>query len=236
MNEIIPMITIRNEEAWTTSLDVAENFSKEHKNVIKRIEELLENQLIVDRLLFKPISYKDANNREQPAYELNFDGFSLLAMGFTGDKALVYKLRYIDVFNKMRKIISDRNNVSWIEMRKTGKMLRREETDQLKLFVEYAVAQGSQNANKYYLVISKMTNQALGLVKEYYHNDLKLRDCLNIIELSNVMQAEAIIKNALIDGMNKELFYKDIYQLAKERIVKYAEMINPNRLAISNER
>ena len=229
MNDIIPLVKIRNEEAYTTSLDIAENFEKEHRNVLKKIDELLENSSISTRLLFELSEYKDSTGRTLPMYELNFDGFVLLVMGFTGDKALAYKLRYIDVFNKMRQIITERKTGAWLEFRETGKLARRAETDKIKEFVEYATKQGSSSAFRYYGNLSSMTNKAFGLVKEYYHSDLKFRDYLTIVELSNVMQGETIVKNALIDGMDRELFYKDIYQLAKERVVKYAEMINPTR-------
>ncbi|MDX2306299.1 MAG: Rha family transcriptional regulator [Microscillaceae bacterium] len=93
------LVIIQNEKAITTSLKVAEVFSKEHKNVVRDIENLmndLQQISIKDALNFEPISYQDRYGREQRAYQMNRDGFTLLAMGYTGAKALKFKLDYIN--------------------------------------------------------------------------------------------------------------------------------------------
>lgn len=92
MNKLLPMITERDGIPVTTSRAVAEQFGKQHKNVIQAIDELratldeTEDGKAFNRLNFQPISLRDAMNREKPAYLLTRDGFTLLAMGFTGAK------------------------------------------------------------------------------------------------------------------------------------------------------
>ena len=55
--------------------------------------------------MFVEDSYLNSRNQQQPMYYMNRDGFTLLAMGFTGAKAMEFKLKYIEAFNKMEKIV-----------------------------------------------------------------------------------------------------------------------------------
>ncbi len=95
-------------KAVTTSLKVAEVFGKEHKNVIRAIESLLKDSDVADRLNFEPREYTDVRGKTWPMYEMDRDGFTLLAMGFTGKQALQFKLSYIDAFNKAESILMGR--------------------------------------------------------------------------------------------------------------------------------
>jgi Rha family phage regulatory protein len=77
------------------SRDVAATFGKRHGDVIRAVRELIESAEELDQRNFASINFVDAGGRTYPAYEMDRDGFSLLAMGFTGEKALRWKLRYI---------------------------------------------------------------------------------------------------------------------------------------------
>ena len=90
----------------TTSIKVAEVFGKQHKNVMQAIENLLQDQGVSNRLNFKLVDYIDAKGEKRPMYEMDRDGFTLLAMGFNGKKALIWKLKYIDAFNQMEQHIT----------------------------------------------------------------------------------------------------------------------------------
>lgn len=83
----------------TTSLIVAQVFGKEHKNILRDIENLSCSETF-NRLNFERITYKDTRNREQTAYEMTKDGFSFLVMGYTGEKAGQFKENFINEFNK----------------------------------------------------------------------------------------------------------------------------------------
>jgi Rha family phage regulatory protein len=95
MNELVIM---HNKQAVTTSLRVAEVFGKDHKNVIQSIE-----NLAAEKSAAKFFAEATYNNRgkQYPMYYMNRDGFTLLAMGFTGKKALQFKIKYIQAFNSM---------------------------------------------------------------------------------------------------------------------------------------
>lgn len=101
------LVVIHDNQAITTSIKVAEVFGKEHKDVLRRISQLTvktaEIQGFSAERNFALSEYKDETGRSLPMYELSRDGFTLLAMGFTGKKALEFKLAYINQFNKMEQ-------------------------------------------------------------------------------------------------------------------------------------
>lgn len=101
MNDLVIM---HDEQAVTTSLKVAESFSKAHRDVMKAIRNLTAQNCAVGNM-FDKATYVNKQGHEQPMFYMNRDGFTLLAMGFTGDKALQFKLKYIEAFNKMEQMI-----------------------------------------------------------------------------------------------------------------------------------
>ena len=111
MEEII----LRNENGQivTNSRDVAEKFGKNHKEVLRTIDNISKE---IDRAQFCALfilnSYKASNGKMNKEYLMNRDGFSLLAMGFTGKKALEWKLKYIEAFNQMEEKLKSSNYLS----------------------------------------------------------------------------------------------------------------------------
>ena len=100
------LVILENNQALTTSLKISEVFDKEHRNVLKDIDRIIENtggaQNVAD--LFYETEYQHPQNKQTyRQYLINRDGFTLLAMGFTGRKALEFKLKYIEAFNQMEK-------------------------------------------------------------------------------------------------------------------------------------
>lgn len=89
----------------TTSLIVAEQFGKNHQHVMRDIRKLIDEMGGVSKIgqssMFAETTYTNKQNKQQPMYTMTRDGFSLLAMGFTGAKALQFKLKFIDAFNRM---------------------------------------------------------------------------------------------------------------------------------------
>lgn len=89
----------------TDSLKVAQVFGKLHKNVMKSIRGLAQN--LADRTWFYETTYQDAQGKTQPMFVMNRDGFSLLAMGLTGAKALQFKVGFIEQFNQMEIMVKE---------------------------------------------------------------------------------------------------------------------------------
>lgn len=100
------LVIMHDQQAVTTSLVLAEVFEKKHQHVMEAIRKLtVENSTV--KKMFVEDSYLNSRNQQQPMYYMNRDGFTLLAMGFTGSKAMEFKLKYIDAFNKMEKQIKE---------------------------------------------------------------------------------------------------------------------------------
>lgn len=97
------LVVISNNQIVVSSKDIAEHFGKEHKNVLQNIRDIL----VAENSATKFFQETSTVYRGQqfPFYLMNRDGFSLLAMGFTGKKALQWKLKYIEAFNEMEETL-----------------------------------------------------------------------------------------------------------------------------------
>lgn len=112
-------ITNQNGQAVVSSRQVAENFGKRHDDVLKAIGVVLEGlpQNCGDLQMFYKSTYEHPQNKQiYPEYLMNRDGFTLLAMGFTGSDAMQWKLKYIQAFNEMEKQLHAPSQMSQLEM------------------------------------------------------------------------------------------------------------------------
>ena len=184
------LVYLKNDEAVCSSLQVAEKFGKRHDRVLRAIDNLLETLPKNGEVskMFILSKRKAADGQFHRMYFMNRDGFSLLVMGFTGKKALEWKLKYIKAFNQMEKFILERQTQAWIDSRKAGKLTRKAETDTIKKLVEYAQAQGSQHADKLYMTYSKLANKMAGVSK---------RDEATVAQLNNLSLMNDNLQGAL---------------------------------------
>lgn len=99
----------KHNDAWVSSRDLAKMFDKRHDHVLRDIKEAI-NKLpdSFTRPNFGESSYRNSQNKKQPEYLLNRKSFSLIAMGFTGKKALEFKMKYIEAFEAMINVIETR--------------------------------------------------------------------------------------------------------------------------------
>lgn len=106
---LMPVVSVVNNHVTALSIDVAKFFGKEHKNVVRDIENILSELPASRRLNFErseisiPSNLNNAPARVIKAYRMTRDGFSLLVMGWTGKEALQYKLLWLDKFNEMER-------------------------------------------------------------------------------------------------------------------------------------
>lgn len=93
-----------------SSLQVADDFNKKHKDVLETIRKLTaENSALLE--MYYESSYTSSQNKELPMYLMNRDGFTFLVMGFTGKQANGWKLKYIQAFNDMEKQVRGRMTI-----------------------------------------------------------------------------------------------------------------------------
>jgi Rha family phage regulatory protein len=84
------------------SNDLAQTFGKPHKDVLRAIDRVREEcGAEFDRRNFAPIKQTDSKGREQRAFRMTRDGYSLVAMGFTGSQAMRWKVKFLEAFNAM---------------------------------------------------------------------------------------------------------------------------------------
>ena len=103
------LVIMHDNQAVTTSLILAEVFGKQHKHVIEAIEKKIstaENSALL-KTMFVEGGYTASNGKKNKMYYLNRDGFTFIAMGFTGRKADEFKLKYIEAFNRMEQALKE---------------------------------------------------------------------------------------------------------------------------------
>lgn len=123
------------------------------------------------------------------------------------------------------------NQAEWLAARNQGKLVRKITTDIISAFIDYAKSQGSQSAEKYYMNFSRMVNDSLLEIEGKKPSNL--RDELNVIQLHQVSVAENIISKSIVECIGKQLPYKEIYQISKQKISAYASTIGRSKLGQS---
>lgn len=110
-NKLDNLVFENNGAVVVSSREVAINFNKRHTHIIEKISNLILEFQPTEKSAryFMPHEYKDNKGEMRKEYLLTRDGFTLTVMGFTGQKALEWKLKYIDAFNKMEEYIKSQN-------------------------------------------------------------------------------------------------------------------------------
>lgn len=177
-----------------TSLDVAETFEKEHKRVLQDIRELGCSEEFRQHN-FVQSEYLNQQNHRQPMYYITRDGFVLLAMGYTGDKAMRFKEAYIKQFNAMESNLQ-------------GKLIEREKGIAVRQSLTKAIQQSGENERTHGHAYSLYTDliykavfgkNAKQLREEYgITKQDNLRDFFAQEELAKVKSVEMVV-SGLVD-------------------------------------
>ena len=127
-----------------SSLDVAETFGKDHKNILRDIRQL-ECSDEFRRLNFEQSEYLNEQNHKQPMCYMTRDGFTILVMGYTGEKAMRFKEAYIKQFNAIEKTLQ-------------GKLIEREKGIAVRQSLTKALQQSTENERMHGHAYSTYTN------------------------------------------------------------------------------
>lgn len=199
---LVEIIGKRNEEKLiTTSLKVAEVFEREHKDVLESIRNLTAEKSAAK--FFNETTY-DRRGKEYPMYEMDRDGFSLLVMGFTGEKALKWKLDYINAFNVMenqlKRIYTERQQ--WQIERDKGVVIRHILTDTIKMKIADSPHKRFAYPNYTNLIYRTLFNKtAKELELEYGVKPREnLRDYFIGSDLEKVQSAEMLVSSLINCG------------------------------------
>jgi len=228
------LVEILKESIYCDSHLVARKFGKKHAYVVRNIQSVIEDleklRVTTDhpKIMTEEREYR---GQKYIAYLMDRNFFILLVMRFKGKSAIVWQLKFIDSFNKMEKALLqqslNQNSLEWKHVRTQGIEMRKHETDIIKKFVSYATNQGSKSAKWYYKHITNATYKCLNLMQ--YKNP-KLRDTLDFMELSQLVVAENIASNNLIKYMDIGEHYKVIFELVKQDLLKYADIVLLNNV------
>lgn len=225
------IVEIHNNELRAGTWFIAQGFEREHKEVTKLIEKYLSKFETLGELT--PRKLKSTGGRPVTEFLLNEPQATFLGTLFRNqnDKVVDFKLKLVKRFYQMKRALENvraqHKDVIWLKNREEGKAARLGATDEIKEFKIYAIEQGSDNADWYYTSLTKMLNGLLFIVDGKFKN---LRDMMTPIQLLIVAGGDLVIKKALQDGMKKQLFYKEIYKLAKERVETFAELYGQSKI------
>ena len=127
MREIV--LSMQSGEPVASSRQIAENFEKRHDHVIRDIDAIKKDVPNFGEMFFETTA-PDSYGREQRAYLMNRDGFTLLTMGFTGKAALEWKLKYIAAFNEMEKKLAEQPKLTRSQLLATALIAAHEELEE----------------------------------------------------------------------------------------------------------
>ncbi|CAO3451101.1 Phage antirepressor protein [Azospirillum argentinense] len=145
-----PVVFVDGGSVRTNSLDVSSYFRKDHKNVLRDVRKLIGRRPELNRLKFALVERPDAKGELRPTYDMDRDGFTLLAMGFTGEEALDFKLQYIERFNEMEKALKEKR-VPVAEVMLSGYQEVRDISMDLRLITECRQTWGNKAAQQMWL-------------------------------------------------------------------------------------
>ncbi len=194
----------RNEERLiTTSLKIAEKFDKEHTHVLRDIRNM-ECSNTFRESNFGLSSYKSAQGKMLPMYEVTRDGFTLLAMGYTGKEAMKFKEDYINAFNAMeselKRIYTERQQ--WQIERDKGVVIRHILTDTIKMKIADSPHKRFAYPNYTNLIYRTLFNKTAKELEQEYGVKSKenLRDYFIGSDLEKVQSAEMLVSSLINCG------------------------------------
>lgn len=174
-----PVVSVVNNTVTALSTDVAKLFSKLHKDVLRSIRSLIEQAPSLNERNFALVEVKDAKGENRPAYRMDRKGFVLLAMGFTGEVALKFKIAYIDTFDRME------------EQLRAQKQIGDTITNAQQVAIQQAVARRAKKTAVYYQTIYRAIKARYQIPRYTELKQSQFEDCLRFIETVDLSVPEA---------------------------------------------
>ncbi|WP_373216695.1 Rha family transcriptional regulator [Parasutterella excrementihominis] len=166
-----PVVSVVNNTVTALSTDVAKLFSKLHKDVLRSIRSLIEQAPSLNERNFALVEVKDAKGENRPAYRMDRKGFVLLAMGFTGEVALKFKIAYIDAFDTMERKLYQGNVTSTDTI-----------TNAQQVAIQQAVARRAKKTAVYYQTIYRAIKARYQIPRYTELKQSQFEDCMRFIE------------------------------------------------------
>ena len=217
------LVFLKNEQALTTSLKVAEEFNKRHDHILRDIEAQF-GDLPEFGEMFHKENYSDSYGRQQPMYTMNRDGFFMLVCGFTGKKAVAIRLAFVKAFNAMEQkiieLLAERKSEEWRAIRQAGKHGNKQMCAAIhEIIIPLARARGSTTPDdRFYLTYQKAVNKAAGIAPNS-RNDLPLAQLYEVEKIQSMVDVS--IRGLAAGGQDD---YKQIYCDTKQTLENYSRL------------
>jgi Rha family phage regulatory protein len=194
---LVEIVKVNKEEITVvSSLDVADTFEKNHRDVMESIRTIESNISTTEfSALFNLSTYKASNGKNNPMYVMNKDGFTLLVMGYTGEKAMKFKLAYIKQFNAMEKVLQGK-----LIEREKGIAVRQSLTKALQISNENERMHGHAYSTYTNCIYKVLFNMNANQLREKFNIDKneQLRNYFSESELKAVQSMESMV-GGLVD-------------------------------------
>jgi len=227
-------LTIINKNPMVDSRIIAEGIDVDHKttiNLIKKYKNKLERWGVIVFENAKPTTRSQGGRPEKYVFLNESQTIFLLTLSRNTEIVVRFKSNLTDLFQKYRDQLmrlarhtQRKGEIAYQIARTEGRLVRHEETDVIKDLVEYATAQGSTHAVRYYTTITTMVNKHLFYLELAIKPD-NIRELLSTMQLIQLSVADNLVAKALREGMDKGMFYTDIYKMAKERVIAFSKAI-----------
>lgn len=209
------LVSLKGNDIFTDSLVIAEGTGVRHDKVKEAVRK---HRARIEKFgkLSPPHQGESTGGRPEEFYYLNEEQATFLITTMKNtERVLDFKVELVRQFYEMRRFILEKQSTEWQVTRKFGKLTRNSETDVLKQLIEYAKEQGSKNADKLYVVYSKLANKVIGIDS---------RETASISQLNNLSLAENIILHCVQSGIMAGKHYKEIYQDSKLRLGMFKDI------------
>ncbi|ERK68498.1 hypothetical protein HMPREF1984_00544 [Leptotrichia sp. oral taxon 215 str. W9775] len=217
MNEL----TIKNIKENITSLELLKKINKlrkeegarkelRHDTLLNIIRKEFNSEINAQKIL--EVKYIDKKGEKRPMFILTLkQALRVLTKESRFVRGKVFE--YIEKLEKqneqLKLMLLNRSNSEWLLTRQEGKLTRRRETDRIAELIPYAESQGSKNADKLYVVYSKLVNKLAGIKGG-------MRESVNVETLLHIKKLEDLFSEIIAERMKGKVFYKEIYSECKE--------------------
>lgn len=210
-----------NQEPYTTTDAISAGTGiarRKIKDVIKKYRKDFESLGVLASYQAETNANKEGG-RKALAYRLNEQQATFLMTLLKNTPVVVaFKKELVRQFYAMRSLLLERNSPIWQDTRELTKAVRKQETDVIRELVEYATAQGSTHAVRYYTSISRLANKTAGITD---------RDLAHVEQLSGLMLVERIIAEEIRAGIAAGKPYKQIYTDLQTRLSSINALLIP---------
>lgn len=216
---------MKGKELLASTLTIAEGVELEHRAVMSLVRKY-EKKLNKYRVMTFEMSKAKTGRPVRFAWLNEKQATFLITLMKNSDVVVEFKEKLTDEYYRLKETLQiiavNQKNEEWLEKRMRGKVSRLEETDAIKLYVDYAESHGSKNAVKYYSLISTMENKALFFLEQKFP---KLRDALEGHQLETIANADRIVARQLKKCVDEKVDYHEGYYMAKRAVEAFAELI-----------